>query len=150
MSHSYTCLMTHAVFSTKDRAPFIAGPFGERLLPYLGGIARELGGKALTIGGMADHVHLLLSLPPTLCVADVLRDLKANSSRWIHETWAERGDFAWQIGYGAFSVSESAREAVTRYIQQQESHHRRMTFQEEFIALLKKHGIDYDERYIWA
>jgi putative transposase len=150
MSHSFACLMTHAVFSTKDRAPLIAGDCGTRLLPYLGGIAREVGGKALVIGGAADHVHLLLSLPPTLCPADVLRDLKANSSRWVHETWPERRDFAWQTGYGVFSVSESSREAVTRYIQDQEAHHKRMTFQEEFVALLKKHGVEYDERYIWA
>jgi REP element-mobilizing transposase RayT len=150
MSHSYASLLTHAVFSTKDRAPLIAGECNDRLLPYLGGIARELGAKALMVGGTTDHVHLLLSLPPSLCVADALRDLKANSSRWVHETWPDRRDFGWQTGYGAFSVSESSREAVARYIQDQEEHHRRMTFQEEFIVLLKKHGIPYDERYIWA
>jgi len=150
MSHSFACLLNHAVFSTKDRAPFVAGECRERLFPYLGGIARELGAKALMVGGAADHVHLLLSLPPTICVADALRDLKANSSRWVHDTWPDRRDFAWQTGYGVFSVSESTRDAVARYIQEQEEHHRRMTFQEEFIALLKKHGIQYDERYIWA
>ena len=150
MSHSYACLLTHTVFSTKDRAPLIADECRERLFPYLGGIARELGAKALAIGGPADHVHVLLSLPPALCVADALRDLKANSSRWIHETWPERRDFAWQTGYGAFSASESYREAVARYIREQQDHHRHVTFQEEFVALLKKHRIPYDERYIWA
>jgi putative transposase len=150
MSHSFACLLTHAVFSTKDRAPFIKGDCGERLWPYMGGIAREIGGKALIVGGTADHVHLLLSLPPTLCAADAMRDLKANSSKWVHETWPERRDFTWQTGYGVFSVSESSREAVAQYIEGQESHHKRMTFQEEFVALLKKHGVEYDERYIWA
>jgi len=150
MSHSYACLMTHAVFSTKDRVPLVVNECRERLYPYLGGIAREIDAKALIIGGTADHVHLLLSLPPTLCVADALRDLKANSSRWVHETWPDRRDFAWQTGYGAFSVSESQRDAVARYIESQVEHHKRRTFQEEFIALLKKHRIPYDERYIWA
>jgi REP element-mobilizing transposase RayT len=150
MSHSHACLLIHAVFSTKDRAPLLAGECRQRLLPYLGGIARQLDAKALTVGGTADHVHVLLSLPPALCVADALRDLKANSSRWIHETWPRLRDFAWQAGYGAFSVSQSNCEAVTRYIGEQDAHHRRLTFQQEFIALLKKHGIAYDERYIWA
>lgn len=150
MSHSYASLLTHVVFSTKDRAPLIADECRGRLFPYLGGIAREQGAKALTIGGTVDHVHLLLSLPPTCCVADALRDLKANSSRWIHETWPDRRAFAWQTGYGAFSVSESNREGVLRYIREQERHHRRLTFQEEFLALLKKHKIAYDERYIWV
>ena len=150
MSHSFACLLTHAVFSTKDRAPLIGGECRERLWPYLGGIAREIGGKALIVGGTADHAHLLLSLPPTLCAADAMRDLKANSSKWIHETWPDRRDFAWQVGYAIFSVSESSREAVARYIAEQETHHQKMTFQEEFVALLKKHGVEYDERYIWA
>jgi REP element-mobilizing transposase RayT len=120
-------MLAHAVFSTKDRAPLVVGECRERLYPYLGGIAREIGARALKIGGTTDHVHVLLSLPPTLCAADALRDLKANSSRWVHETWPDRGDFAWQTGYGVFSVSESNREAVANYIEGQEAHHRRMT-----------------------
>jgi putative transposase len=150
MSHSYACLPTHAVFSTKDRAPLVAGECREKLFPYMGGIVREMGGSALIIGGTADHAHMLLSLPPTQCVADALRVIKTNSSRWVHETWPVRRDFAWQTGYGAFSVSESNREAVARYIADQEKHHRRLSFQEEFIRLLKKHKVPYDERYIWA
>jgi len=150
MAHSYASLLTHAVFSTKDRAPLIADALRERLFPYLGGIARRLEVGALTVGGTADHVHVLLSLPPTRCVADVLRDLKANSSRWIHETWPDRRAFARQTGYGAFSVSESNREGVLRYIREQERHHRRRTFKEEFLALLERHHIPYDEQYIWA
>jgi putative transposase len=150
MSHSYASLLTHAVFSTKERLPLIAEECRERIHAYLGGVARQLKGRALTIGGTADHVHILLSLPPTICVADALRDMKSNTSGWVHETWPARSDFAWQTGYGAFSVSQSSCEAVTEYIRNQEPHHHRMTFQEEFLILLKKHGIEYDERYIWA
>jgi putative transposase len=149
MSHSFASLLVHSVFSTKERRPLIDAELRERLWPYLGGIARQLDAKALAVGGVADHVHVLLSLPPTRGVAEVLRDLKANSSAWVHETWPSRAEFAWQTGYGAFSVSESNCAAVVEYIARQEQHHRRMSFQEEFIRLLKKHNIAYDERYIW-
>lgn len=150
MPHSYTSLLTHLVFSTKDRLPDIDADLAGRLHPYLGGIVRELDGKALAIGGAADHVHLLVSLPPTVAVSDALRDIKANSSRWGHETWPARLAFGWQTGYAAFSVSPSNREAVERYIADQQKHHRKFTFQEEFIALLEKHGVAYDPRYVWA
>jgi REP element-mobilizing transposase RayT len=149
MSHTFTRLLYHTIFSTKDRYPFIDKDLQSRLFPYLGGIVGELDGKALSIGGMPDHVHLLLSLPATLCVADALRVVKTNSSRWVHETWPALRSFAWQTGYGAFSVSHSNAPAVTSYIAGQEQHHRRKTFQEEFVAFLIKHGIEYDERYIW-
>ncbi len=149
MAHTFTHLLYHVVFGTKNRHPFMDKDLTERLFPYLGGIIRELGGTALTIGGMPDHTHLLVSLPPTLAVADVLRVVKTNSSRWVHETWPERRTFAWQAGYGAFSVSRSNEDAVARYIANQEEHHRRISFEEEFIALLKKHGISYDPRYLW-
>jgi putative transposase len=115
----------------------------------MGGIVRELDGKAMAIGGTADHVHLLLWMLPTASVAETLRVLKANSSKWTRRAHRSAKDFAWQAGYGAFSVSQSNAPAVVKYIQAQEKHHRRFSFQEEFIALLKKHGIQYDERYIW-
>ena len=114
------------------------------------GIIRELGGNTLAINGIADHVHLLTVLPPALSVADAMRVLKTNSSRWVHEQWPRRRAFGWQTGYGAFSTSQSHVGAVVKYIKEQEDHHRKMTFQEEFISFLKKHGIEYDERYIWA
>jgi REP element-mobilizing transposase RayT len=98
---------------------------------------------------MEDHVHLLVTLPPTLAIADLVRALKANSSRWAHEKWPDYAGFGWQQGYAAFSVSRSAIKDVTEYITNQEEHHRKMSFQEEFIGLLKKHDITYDERYIW-
>lgn len=149
MSHTYTNLLFHLAMSTKHRTACIDGELKSRLYPYLGGITGELHGKALGVNGTADHVHLLVSLPPTLAVSDALRVLKTNSSRWVHETWPSRIQFGWQVGYGAFSVSQSAIAAVLRYIANQEEHHRTMTFQEEFLWLLKKNGLSYDERYIW-
>jgi REP element-mobilizing transposase RayT len=149
MAHTFTHLRYHVVFSTKNRSPFLDAELRDRLFPYLGGIVRELDGTALAIGGMPDHVHVLLSLPPTLALADVLRVVKTNASRWVHESWPERRAFAWQTGYGAFAVSRSNEAAVVHYIANQEEHHRRISFQEEFLALLKKHGISYDPRYLW-
>lgn len=147
MAHSFHKLLIHAIFSTKDRRPIITPDIAARVHPYLGGIIREFGGTAITIGGVEDHVHILMRLPATLALADALRLIKTNSSKWAHETL--HPEFSWQTGYGAFSVSESNIETVRRYIENQEEHHRRMTFQEEFIQFLRRHGIEYDEKYIW-
>ena len=103
----------------------------------------------MLINGTADHVHLLLRLPPTVSVSEAMRVLKTNSSRWIHEKWKSRRAFGWQIGYAAFSVSQSNASAVLQYIAAQEEHHRKVSFQQELVGFLKKHGIEYDERYIW-
>ena len=149
MAHSFTNLLAHVVFSTKDRVPHIDAELAPRLHAYLGGILRELNVTAIAINGSRDHVHLAVRMPATVCMADLLRVLKTNSSRWVHETWRERAAFGWQTGYGAFSISQSNLDEVCAYVAGQETHHRRMTFQEEFVALLKKHGIEYDERYIW-
>ena len=146
---SYVCTYAHCVFSTKERRRFITPELRERLWPYLGGIARENGIKALTIGGVEDHVHLLLSLPATMPIAKAMQLIKGGSSKWVHDTFPEQRSFAWQAKYGAFSVSVSQFEKVARYIEYQEAHHRRTTFQEEFVALLEKHRMDYDERYLW-
>ncbi len=149
MAHSFANLLTHVIFSTKDRQPLIDDKLKPRLMAYLGGIVHELGGVALLINGPADHVHALVKLPHTFAVADAMRVIKTNSSRWVHETWPARRAFAWQAGYGAFSVSQSHVEAVRSYIAGQEEHHRRVTFQDEFLEFLRRHGIEYDERYIW-
>jgi len=121
----------------------------ERLWPFLGGIARQNKMKAIEIGGVEDHVHILLSLPATMPIAKALQLIKGGSSKWVHETFSEHRLFGWQEKYGAFSVSVSQLDKITQYIQGQPEHHRKMTFQEEFEMLLKKHGVEYDERYLW-
>jgi REP element-mobilizing transposase RayT len=149
VAHSFSKLLYHVIFSTKNREPWLEAALKPGLFAYMAGIISELRGKALIINGPADHVHLLLSLPASLAVADAIRVLKTNSSKWVHETWPDRCAFGWQTGYGVFSVSRSNREQVWRYIADQEKHHRKGTFQEEFVALLKKHDIEYDEQYLW-
>ena len=149
MAHTFTNLLTHIIFSTKNRAPYINAALKSELFAYMGGIARELNGMALTINGMPDHVHLLVRLPPSISLSDFMRILKTNSSRWVHRKWPRWSEFAWQTGYGAFSVSRSAIEVVQRYIQDQEQHHKKLSFQEEIVAFLKRQGVEYDERFIW-
>ena len=148
MAHTFANLLTHVIFSTKERQPLISRDLKPDLLAYVGGIVRELQGKCVTANSMPDHVHLLLWLPPSVAIAEALRVVKTNSSRWVHRKSAHRG-FAWQTGYGAFSVSQSNAASVVKYIHEQEKHHQRVTFQEEFIKFLKKNGVHYDERYIW-
>jgi putative transposase len=146
---SYTNLITHAVFSTKERYPFLSDlEVRSEVHAYLGGIVRGLKGTALTIGGVADHVHMLMVLPPTLAIADVMRGIKSNSSGWIHDRWRSLSKFRWQAKYAAFSVSRSAVERVGRYVEAQEEHHRHKTFEEELTELLEKHGVPYDGRYL--
>jgi len=149
MAQTLTHLLTHIVFSTKHRKPYLDSELKPQLEAYLGGIVGELEGKALIINGTGDHVHMLIALPATVSVAEALRVLKTNSSRWVHEKWRSRRSFAWQAGYAAFSVSQSNVAAVSRYIANQENHHRKVSFQEELITYLKKHRIQYDERYLW-
>jgi REP element-mobilizing transposase RayT len=114
---------------------------------YLGGIVREMGAIALIVGGTDDQVHMLIGFRPVEAVAEVARVVKTDSSRWVHEKWNRQ--FAWQNGYGAFSVSESSVPGVSRYIANQEEHHKKHTFQQEYVAFLKKNNVAYDERYIW-
>lgn len=149
MAHTFTDLLTHVVFSTSGRAASIAEEIRSDVHAYIGGILRELKAVPIAIGGTTDHVHFLIRLPADLALADCMRVVKTNSSRWVKERWPERHSFAWQGGYGAFSVSESNRGAVIRYIQGQARHHQRISFQDEFLALLKRHGVDFDERHIW-
>jgi len=148
MPSTHVSLHCHIVFSTKSRFPFIEVDWRPRLHAYLGGVVRTLGGTPLTIGGVADHVHLLVGLKATHSLSIVLREIKVGSSKWIHDE-VKLSKFAWQEGYGAFAVSASELESVANYIRDQETHHRKVTFQEEYVAFLKKQNVEYDERYIW-
>ncbi len=148
MSQSYTNLIYHIIFSTKDRQPLITEARQARLYEYIGGTIRGLGGISLAINGVEDHVHLLAKLRPDKALSDVLRDLKANASGWMHEVFPDARDFAWQRGYGAFTVSASQVETVRNYIARQREHHQKQSFRDEFIAFLQANGVEYDERYV--
>jgi putative transposase len=149
MPNSYTCLRFHIVFSTKNRLPLVDDAIRDRLHEYIGGIARERGARLEAAGGTPDHVHLLISIHPQTALSDLLREIKAGASRWIHETFPARRAFGWQDGYAAFSVSHSNVDEVKAYIARQAEHHRKRTFQEEFLEFLRRHDIPFDERYIW-
>ena len=140
----------HIVFSTKERYPFLNLDVRARAHDYLGGAIRSEDGTSLIVNGVADHVHMFARLRQDKAIADVLRDIKANSSGWIHDCFPELSKFAWQTGYAAFTVSKSQIGVVQRYIATQEAHHQKVTFQEELIALLKAHEIEFDERYLWV
>jgi REP element-mobilizing transposase RayT len=147
VGHSYTNLLYHIVFSTYECQPWLDPTVSTRLYDYLGGAIRSEGGTSISINGCADHIHILAKLRQDKAVSELLRGVKANSSGWIHRTFLPLHAFAWQSGYGAFSQSHV--DKVKRYIANQQSHHQRVSFEEEFIALLQAHGIEYDERYLW-
>jgi putative transposase len=150
MPHTYTRCLMHCVFSTKDRKNTLSAELRARLWPYLGGIARENGMRAMTVGGTENHVHVLLSLGPTMSVSKALQLIKGGSSKWIHDTFPAHRDFAWQEAYGAFSIGVSQVDDTIAYINAQDVHHRTRTFEEEYIGFLRKHGIEFDERYVWG
>jgi len=149
MAHTFTNLLTHIIFSTKDRMPTLEPNLKERLFPYMGGILSELGATPILINGPTDHVHILAVLPAKLSVAEILNKVKSNSSGWVHKTFPGRSTFAWQIGYAAFGVNPSQKPTALDYLGNQEEHHRKISFKEEFVTFLKKHEIEYDEKYLW-
>ena len=148
MPSTHVSFHSHIVFSTKERVASISGDWRPRLHAYLGGIAKGLEATPLAIGGTADHVHLLIGMKSSHRIDYLVRDIKADSSEWIHRELGRRM-FQWQKGYGAFSVSPSNVERVRTYVLMQEEHHRRITFQAEYMKLLRASAIEYDERYIW-
>lgn len=149
MPRAYTQNFYHTVFSTKDRAMLIGPDLEERLFPFMCGILRDLRCSLLAINGMADHVHLLIRYRADLSHSEMLQQIKGRSSKWINETWQQRGHFSWQAGYGGFTVSKSAVPEVEAYIARQKEHHQRMDFKMEFLELLRRHGIEFDENDVF-
>ena len=148
MGSTHSALHYHLIWGTKHLEPNILPAWRDRLQTYIGGCVRALDAVPLAIGGVSDHVHLLVSLNPTHRLSDFVRDVKRKSSEWIHTEISEK-NFHWQEGYGVFSVSKSALEEVRKYVLGQEEHHRTRTFREEYVAFLERHGIECDERFLW-
>jgi len=149
MAHSYVSCIVHFVFSTKSRKNSLSRDLRGRLWGYLNGVATNHGFHIIASGGVDNHIHLLVSLGKTVTISDVARVLKSVSSKWIHETFPTHSRFAWQEGYGAFSIGVSGIEQTKAYIADQDSHHEATTFEEEYVAFLKRHGLDYDDRYVF-
>jgi putative transposase len=149
MPQSLSYLLIHVVFSTKDRTPALDTSVRPALHAYLGTAARNADCECYRLGGVADHVHLAIRISRTITIAKLVENLKTSSSKWLKTQSPTLAGFAWQRGYGAFSVGPSDLEALRGYIDTQEEHHRTRTFQEEYRAFLKRYGVDYDERYIW-
>lgn len=150
MSQSLAKILVHTVFSTKDRRPFLRGKsLREELHRYLGGILLNHNCQPLIIGGVEDHVHILSTLSRTATVSDLVKEVKRRSSLWLKTKKPELHDFAWQNGYGIFSIGFSQMESVRNYIAGQEEHHQRVSFQEEFREFLRRYEVEFDERYVW-
>ena len=149
MPQSFSCLHTHIIFSTKNRAPFLVPELIKPLYAYIGGIVRQRKCQLIRIGGIQDHVHLLVRQARDISVSDLVGPIKSVSSGWVHDEYPQYQGFAWQQGYAAFSVSLSGLESVGAYIENQEEHHRRKTYKEELIEFLERHEIEYDEKYMW-
>lgn len=149
MANTYSSLFYHIVFSTKNRANLITPEIEDRVWAYIGGIARKHGLSALQVGGIENHVHALTMAKPVHSPSQIAQWLKGESSKWIHETFPGLSAFAWQDGYGVFSVSKSNVPEVIEYIKNQREHHKKQTFEDEYISLLKLHGIDYDDGYVF-
>ena len=150
MSHSYVNNLVHCVFSTKERKPLIGTDLQKRLWAFLSSVAIERGMTVVAVGGMEDHVHILVAVPATMALAKAVQSLKGVSSKWIHDEFPEQRQFAWQAGYGAFSVSRSRLDATAAYIRNQREHHRSKSFEQEFVLLLEKHGIEFDPKYVFG
>lgn len=149
MPGTYSQLLLHVVTSTKARTPWISPPVAERLYPYIGGIIRAEKGVLFEIGGIEDHVHMYLRWRPDRAVSDLMRKVKAGSSKWLHEAFPELAAFAWQEGYSVFSVSKSQEDALKRYIRGQAEHHRSEDFKSELLGMLRAHSVMFDEKYVF-
>lgn len=150
MPNTYTQLYVHIVFTVQERQCSLSAEWREELFKYITGIVKNRGQKLLAINGMPDHVHVFIGMSPTIALSDLVRDIKAGSSGFINEKRWVRGKFNWQEGFGAFSHSHSEIEKVIRYIQNQQEHHRKKTFREEYVGMLKSFSVEYDERYLFT
>lgn len=149
MPQTHTNLIYHIIFGTKERRPFIDDSIRERLLKYITGIVANCGGKTVSLNATENHLHILMSIGADKALAELVRTIKANSSKFVHEEFPSHL-FQWQDGYAAFTVSHSQANIVAKYIDGQAEHHRRISFEEEFAVFIKKHGIEIDPRYIWS
>ncbi|ASB50046.1 IS200/IS605 family transposase [Alkalitalea saponilacus] len=149
MANTYTQIYLHVVFSVKGRQNLIQNKWKDELHKYICGIINGKEQKAYAIGGMADHIHILISIKPNIAISDLVRDIKSNSSKWVNEKQLVMGQFQWQEGFGAFSYAQSQLDAVIGYINNQEKHHQTKSFKDEYLELLQKFDIDYDEKYLF-
>ncbi len=149
MPGTYSQLLFHIVTATKGRMPWISAEIGERLHPYIGGIIRAEKGVPIAIGGVEDHVHIYFGWRPEGSISDLMRVVKSRSSKWMHDTYSELPDFAWQEGYSAFSVSKSQEPTVMRYVSEQAQHHAKRDFKSELLFLFRAHGVEFDEKYVF-
>ena len=150
MGSTLSNLVYHVIFSTKGREQFIIPEIRNELHHYMGGIIKGEGGVLLQAGGTADHIHIVIRLKPVHSLSEMMQKIKGSSSKWLNEQQRLKHKFAWQEGYGAFTVNESRIPAVIRYVSGQETHHRKQTFKDEFVQILKRHRVAYDERYVWT
>jgi REP element-mobilizing transposase RayT len=149
MPQSLSQIYLHIVFSTKHRYPFLDGSVDDELYAYIGASINRLGGIPIAINGVCDHIHILTAFPRTITVADFVKDIKANSSRWLKTKGEQYQNFGWQDGYGVFSVSSSKKQVVANYIARQKEHHRKTEYKNEFLQFLHEYSVKYDERYVW-
>ncbi len=149
MAHTYASSLFHCVWSTKERQRLITPELQERLWPYIGGVAKQNRMRALIVGGVEDHIHVLLSLPTTVSISKALQLIKGGSSKWVHDTFPAYRHFSWQEGYGAFSIGITQVDDTIAYIDRQPEHHCKRSYQDELLTFLEKHQIDYDPRYLW-
>ncbi|MFH1259245.1 MAG: IS200/IS605 family transposase [Elusimicrobiota bacterium] len=149
MSGSFLYIGIHFIFSTKNRVNIITSEIKDRLYSYIGGIIKSIKGIPIAINGMPDHIHVFCIVSREMTIADFMRIVKSNSSKWLNETFPVKPKFQWQDGYGSFSVTKSSENKIIEYVKNQEEHHKQKSFQDEFIEYLRLMKIDYDERYIW-
>ena len=150
MAGTFSQILLHVIFSTKQRQPWITPKIAKRLYPFMGGIVRKEKGVLYDIGGIEDHVHLYLRWRPDSSISDLLRTVKARSSKWVHDTFPDLNEFAWQEGYSVFTVSKSQERAVKRYIANQYKHHQKEDFGAELLRFLRRHGIEFEEKFVFG